>query len=114
MILKEIKRCLSTKSKEEKIRFNELFLFNITVMNRAIWDTDEMTDKAKVECLRWSNELVHRVWNILFDLKCVEDTESENRLVDNIDFYRKQSKELEGHLGATLSRTLEKFKVKRA
>lgn len=77
MTLKETISWLSVKSVEEKIIFNELLLSNMTVMNRAIWDDPNTTDKTKVECLKWSNELAHRIWNILFELKLGEDDNSE-------------------------------------
>lgn len=109
MTLKETISWLSVKSIEEKIMFNELLLSDMTVMNRAIWDDPETTDKTKIECLKWSNELAHRVWNLLFELKRGEDDNSENRLADNINFYRKQSDELAGHLGETLKGAIDRY-----
>lgn len=109
MTLKEIILWLSLKSIEDKIIFNELLLSDMTVMNRAIWDDPDSTDKDIVECLKWSNELAHRIWNILFELKSGEDHNSEKMLADNINFYRKQSDKLSGHLGATINRTIERY-----
>ena len=109
MTFKETVLWLSLKPIEEKIMFNELLLSDMTVMNRAILDDPETTDKTKIECLKWSNELAHRIWNLLFDLKRGEDDNSENTLAENINFYRKQSKELAGLLGATIKGTIERF-----
>lgn len=109
MTIKETVSWMSSMSIEEKTIFNELLLSNMTVMNRAIWDDSETTDKAKVECFKWSNELAHRIWNLLFELKRGEDNNSENRLADNINFYRIQSDELAGHLKATLKGTIERY-----
>jgi len=109
MTLKETISWLSVKSIEEKIMFNELLLSDMTVMNRAIWDDPETTDKTKIECLKWSNELAHRIWNLLFELKRGEDDNSENTLSDNVNFFRKQSDELAGHLGATITGTVERY-----
>jgi hypothetical protein len=109
MTLKETVEWLSLKTIEEKILFNELLLSDLTVMNRAIWDDSKTTDKTKIECLKWSNELNHRIWNLLFELKRGEDKDSENRLADNINFYRKQSEELGGHLGATIKGAVNRY-----
>ena len=89
MTLTEVISSLSKKTVEEKITFNELLLSNMTVMNRAIWDDPDTTNKTKLECLEWSNELAHRIWNLLFELKRKEDDDSEGKLADNINFYRK-------------------------
>ena len=105
----EIISWLSAKSIEEKIMFIELLLSHMTVMNRAIWDDPETTDKTKVECLKWSNELAHQVWNLIFELKRGVDDKSENTLAANVNFYRKQSDELAGHLGATIKMTIDRY-----
>ncbi len=109
MTFKETVVWLSPKSIEDKIIFSELLLSDMTVMNRAIWDDPESTDKTKVESLKWSNELTHRIWNLLFELKRGEDNNSEKSLADNIRFYAKQSEKLAGHLGATINGTIERF-----
>jgi len=107
--LSELIKWLSTKSIEHKILFNELLLSDLTVMNRAIWSDDNTDGNSKIESLKWSNELSHRIWNITFDLKRGEDNESENKLGENINFYAKQSKELAGHLSATTNSTVNRF-----
>lgn len=99
---------LSIKSIDEKIAFIQRLLFNITVMNRAMWSDDQTTDKTKVESLKWSNELSHRVWNILYELKRGKDDNSENKLVSTFAFCAKQSNELAKHLGATIKMTVER------
>ena len=113
MNLKEAISWLSIKPIEEKLIFNELLLSEMTVMNRAIWYDPETSDEAKVECLKWSNELVHRIWNIIFELKRGEDNNSENRLADSINFYRNQSNELAVHLGVTIKGTIERFNYRK-
>ncbi|MCD8423601.1 hypothetical protein [Tenacibaculum finnmarkense] len=80
-------------------------------MNRAIWSDNETNNNTKVECLRLSNELVHRIWNLLFDLKQRIDNNSENLLTENIDFYRKQSIEFSEYLGPTIQRTIETYNL---
>ncbi len=107
--LNELIKWLSTKSIEHKILFNELLLSDLTVMNRAIWSDESTDDNSKIESLKWSNELSHRIWNIIFDLKRNEGNESENKLGENINFYAKQSKELAAHLSAITNSTVNRF-----
>ncbi|MEL0457623.1 hypothetical protein WJN01_15410 [Flavobacteriaceae bacterium SZ-1-7] len=107
--LSELINWLSTKTIEHKILFNELLLSNLTVMNRAIWSNENTDEQSKLESLKWSIELSHRIWNIIFDLKRNVDNQSENRLEENISFYAKQSKELAGHLSATANSTVNRF-----
>jgi len=109
MTLSEIISSLSKKTVEEKIVFNEILLSNMTIMNRSIWHDPETTDKTKLECLKCSNELAHRIWNLLFQLKQKQDENSENILADNINFYRKQSDEFSKHLSVTIKSTIDKF-----
>lgn len=107
--LSELIKWLSTKSIKHKILFNELLLSDLTVMNRAIWSDENTNDNSKIESLKWSNELSHRIWNITFDLKRDLDNESENKLGENLNFYAKQSKEFAGHLGAITNSTVNRF-----
>ncbi len=85
--LTEIFDKLSERPIAEKLKFFEHLLFETTIMNRAIWSEPDFTDKEKVECLKWSNELVHRIWNIIFELKENKDEKSLDRLWKNILFY---------------------------
>ena len=109
MTFEETVKWLSTKSYKETIEFCELLLSEMTIMNRAMWDDSETSDKIKIDCLKWSNELAHRIWNLLFELKQGVSDGIENELVDNIDFYRNQTNELAGHLGATLKGTINRY-----
>lgn len=107
--LNELINWLSTKSTEDKILFNELLLSNLTIMNRAILSDEITDDQTKVESLKWSNELAHRIWNILFDLKRNENKDPEKSLGENIKFYANQSSDLAGHLGAIIKSTVNRF-----
>lgn len=68
-------------------------------MNRPILLDDSINQAA---CLKWSNELSHRAWNLLNELKGVVDTNSGFRLGENIKFYTEQSKELTRFIAGTL------------
>ena len=74
MTLKEVIFWLSSKSIEDKIKFTEMLLFDITVMNRSLWSDPNISDKFKVESLKYSNELTHKIWGLLFGLKKKEIT----------------------------------------
>ncbi|MEQ9376066.1 MAG: hypothetical protein RIG68_12855 [Imperialibacter sp.] len=109
MIFKELIERLSGKSTEEKILFTKLLLSGMTIMNRAIGDDNMISDKSKVETLKWSNELAHRIWNVLFELERGNDDESASRVAENIKFYQQQSGELAAHLNTTIKATIDKF-----
>ena len=49
MTLKETVLWLSIKPIEEKIIFNELLPSDMTIMNRAIGDDPETSDKTKIQ-----------------------------------------------------------------
>ncbi|MGB0429744.1 MAG: hypothetical protein ACPGLV_04660 [Bacteroidia bacterium] len=110
MTLRETSIWLSEKSLDDKGLFYELLLSDFTVMNRALWSSPITTDGEKLDCLKWSNELSHRVFNLLFELKRGDDNNSEVRLIENINYYRKQSYELSEHLAATLTATVKRYK----
>jgi hypothetical protein len=100
---------LSTKATKDKVLFTKLLLSDLTVMNRAIWDDNTTSNETKIECLKWSNELSHRIWDLLFELENGQDDQPVTKLAENLKFYQQQSKELSGHLAATFKGTIERF-----
>tara|TARA_B100001245_G_C22695359_1_gene339108 strand:+ start:246 stop:593 length:348 start_codon:yes stop_codon:yes gene_type:complete len=100
---------LSTKTLTDRTFFIKLFLSDLTIMNRAIWDDHTTSNETKIECLKWSNELSHRIWNLLFELEKGQDDYSTTKLAENLRFYQQQSKELSGHLAASFKGTVEVF-----
>lgn len=109
MTLKETIQWLSLKGINDKIKFTEMLLFDMTVMNRAFLDDPDISDKFKVESLKWSNELAHRIWHLLFELNKGVNLDYEDRLSENIKFYIKQSEELKRHLVPTIKITTSRF-----
>ncbi len=89
----------------KKNKFLEKFLKNMTVMNRAIWDDNEFSESEKLDCLKWSNELAHRIWNLKDNLEQAIDQDSGNQFLSHILFYRNQQPKLGGHLGGVLKLT---------
>ena len=100
---------LSTKTLTDRTFFIKLFLSDLTIMNRAIWDDHTTSNETKIECFKWSNELSHRILNLLFELENDRDNQSVNKLAENLKFYQQQSKELSGHLAASFRGTIERF-----
>ena len=92
---------------KNKAQFLEKFLFGLTIMNRAIWSDQSYSESEQLNMLKWSNELNHRVWNLLHELNRNEDRESISRLMENINFSCQNSAELNGHLGANLKNCYE-------
>lgn len=109
MILKEVIYWLSSKGVEGKIKFAEMLLFEITVMNRSFWSDPDISDKIKAESLKWSNELVHRIWELLFGLKRKSNNKFENDLMEHINFYAKQSEELKRWMPSAITATIKRF-----
>ena len=46
---------------EQRMRFYENLAHNLTVSVRGVWSDEHLTDSKKVECLKWLNEIMHRV-----------------------------------------------------
>lgn len=109
MTFQEAIESLSDKTIDDKSLFIKLFLSDLTIMNRAIWDENTTSNETKIECGKWSNELSHRIWNLLFELENDQDDQPINKLAENLKFYQEQSKELSGHLAATFRGTIERF-----
>ena len=92
----------------QKLLFVDLLLSEITVMNRAIWDTPAEVEE-QLDGLKWSNELVHRIQNIRFELKRQEDDEAMQRIFDQLKSYSEQSDSLKSHLAPCLQSTMFRF-----
>ncbi len=110
MTFSQVIKWFSLKSDKEKIKFLELFLSEIIVMNRCFWSDPDTSSVEKIESLKWSNELTHRIWGLLFGLKRGDNNEIEDRLIGHINFYTKLSKELRSNLPSIIVLSVERFK----
>jgi hypothetical protein len=97
---------------ENKIIFLQLLLFHFTIMGRGIWSDEKSTDSNKMEAFKWLNELAHRIWNIIFELRQCQDNDSISRLYENMKFYSDQSSLLRMHLLPTFLGAFENFEVR--
>jgi hypothetical protein len=94
----------------DKTKFLEVLLFYFTLAGRGIWSNDTQTDAEKIDAFKWMNELLHRIWNIHFELHQGKDHDSIKRLFGNMKFYGEQSDLLNMHLRPTILGALEIFK----
>jgi hypothetical protein len=101
---------LYTLTISNKMRFLEALLFYFTISGRGIWSDENSTDAEKVEAYKWLNELLHRIWNIHFELQKGEDKESITRLYENMKFYSEQSDLLRKQLVSTVLGAFDNFK----
>jgi len=109
MRLEDLSDWLSNKDLDQQIYFHELLLSEMTTMNRALLNDDHTNNESKLEALEWSNELSHRILNILFELKRNEVEAFNDKLEKNILFYAQQSPDLAGHLGTIIKSTVDRF-----
>lgn len=110
MTLSEIKDRLENLPRiTEKIAFIEILLSEITITNRGIWSDDYFSEKAQLEGLKWSNELVHHLQNIHFELKQQQDNKSIERVFEHINFYKNQSLVLKSYLPSCLKSAMDRF-----
>lgn len=92
-----------------KIRLTEELLFQFTIAARAIWSDDSLPDKEVAGALKWLNEMTHRGWNILRDLRRHEDAGSMTRLYAHMQDYADICPELDGHLAAAFRAAIERI-----
>lgn len=93
----------------QKLSFIDVLLSEITVMNRCIWSDDSINTEEQINTLKWSNELVHRIQNIRFELERQEDNESIQRVFENILNYGKKSNSLKENLAPCLKSSADRF-----
>lgn len=91
-----------TLNSTDKIKFLEDLLFYFSIAGRGIWSDKLSTDSEKVEAFKWMNELIHRIWNISFELKQGNRVDFVNKLYENLQFYGSQSSLLGKHLLPTI------------
>lgn len=85
----------------EKIMLIEKLLYEFTIVGRGIWSDDRLSEQEIVTALKWLNEMTHRTWNILYDLRRNEEHDSMGRLYANMVQYAEESRVLGGHFAAS-------------
>tara|TARA_B110000967_G_scaffold207117_1_gene255672 strand:+ start:1102 stop:1440 length:339 start_codon:yes stop_codon:yes gene_type:complete len=108
MILKKLELLLGGMSKESQLSFLETFLKELIVKNRSFWSDDEYSDSTKVDCLKWSNELSHRFWNMKGDIEDNKELDFLKRFIKHLKFYAEQNKVFASHLGGSINLVLSR------
>ncbi len=105
-----IQDLLSSVPPTKRLAFCERLGFDLTIVNRDIWSNDGLSDEEKLNALKESNELLHRLWGIIWKLQR-DESEASDRLTDNCSFHIRQAPELgrplHGMLKLTLKHVLE-------
>lgn len=94
---------------QSQILFLETLLAEMIVLNRCLWSEEKESLENRIEAMKWSNELAHRLFNLLFELRHEEPEEPMNGMAENINFYRKQSTLFSGYLGASIKAAYERY-----
>jgi len=90
-------------SDEERIKFYEILAHNLTVSVRGIWSDDHLTDRDRVERMKWVNEIMHRVVMKSAKLRMGQNEYTEDDFWEGIKHWVAQSPEL----GASIEWALE-------
>lgn len=101
-----IEDLLASVPPAKQLAFCERLTFELTIVNRDIWSNDALSDVQKLNALKESNELLHRLWGIIWKLRRGE-SEAFDGLVDNCSFYIRQAPELARPLRGMLKLTLK-------
>lgn len=112
MTTKEIKEKSNHYSVNEKLNFLDMLTSNMAIMNRSLWSDESYSKDEQITALKWSNELLHRIHNQRFQLKNYVSEVTISEVIENIEFYAKQSSILASHLSATLRTSWTAFSNK--
>ena len=53
---------LADLTAEQRRQAYERFLFELTIVARAVWSDPDLQDREKLDGLKWLNEIQHTVW----------------------------------------------------
>ncbi|MBK8499034.1 MAG: hypothetical protein IPL52_09500 [Flavobacteriales bacterium] len=101
-----IQDLLASVPPTKRLAFCERLAFDLTIVNRDIWSNDSLSDVEKLNALKESNELLHRLWGIIWKIRRGEG-EAFSQLQDNCLFYIQQAPELGRPLHGMLKLTLK-------
>jgi hypothetical protein len=87
---------------QQKTNYIEDLLFNLTITGRGVWTDEKSNDAEKVNAFKWLNELTHRLFNMLYELRRGNNEDTITSLYNNLKFYSEQSDLLRSHLNPTI------------
>ncbi len=73
---------------EDRLRFYEQVVFQLTIAGRGIWSDDRLADRDKVEVMKWLNEAQHRILNHSRSLRYGHATWSEDDMAVTLRGYK--------------------------
>ena len=85
-------------SDEERISFYEILAHNLTVAVRGVWSDEDLTDSQKLECLKWINEIMHRVVMKASYLRLQKNKYSETDSWEDIKHWISVYPEIDSHV----------------
>lgn len=94
-------------NEQERIRFYEDLAHNLTVSVRGIWSDNKLTDRERVERMRWINEIMHRVVMKSAYLRTKRNKYSETDSWEDIKHWVAQSPDLGTSVEWAIERSYE-------
>lgn len=82
---------ISSLSKEARIYFYETLAHNLTVVCRVIWSSETLSDRDKIEQMKWLNEIQHRIVSKIKVVRLALHEWKEADIIAMIEGYVKQS-----------------------
>lgn len=77
-------KLISELDEERRIRFYEILAYGLTVTVRGIWSNEKLTDAQKVESMKWTNEIMHRIVPKISAMRLKRDEYSEGDFYESI------------------------------
>lgn len=97
---------------EAKIYFYETLAHNLTVVCRAIWSNETLSDSEKIEQMKWLNEIQHRIVSKIKVVRLSLHEWKEADIIEMIENYIKQcpgiGQEVAWAIKSSYKTTLEK------
>jgi hypothetical protein len=74
-------------SEAQRLHFYEVLAHNLTVAIRGVWSDAALSDAAKVERMKWVNELLHRVTAKVYSQRLSPGAWTEEDFGDMVEAY---------------------------
>ena len=91
----------------QRIRFYESLAHSLTISIRSVWSDDNLSEKEKVDRIKWINEISHRVINRIIDLRYQPSTWSDLDMWEMIKHNVKQHEGIKGEVAWALNHSLK-------
>ena len=108
---------VSLMDEVQRICFYESLAHSLTISIRSVWSDNDLSDKEKVDRMKWINEISHRVINRIVDLRYEHSAWSDLDMWEEIKHNVKQHEGIKGEVAAALKLSLQRvleFEKKRS